>query len=371
MSRPIGEYFRAQPAAEVPISHDRNIILLGASAGGVEALTTVVRAFPAGLEATVFVVLHVPPTGGSLLPRLLGRVGGMPAEHAVDGEPVRPGRIYVARPDRHLIVRDGKVHLGRGPAENGHRPAVDPLFRSAALAYGPRCIGVVLSGALDDGTAGLAAVKEHGGIAIVQDPAEALYPSMPRNALKHVTVDHILGAAQLGPLLRRLVGETIAGGRDRMDDLDKSRGLEVRVAEDDIDAAHELTKHSAPSVFACPDCSGVLWESRDGTMVRYRCRVGHSYLPEGLSSAQCDALEEALWTALRALKENAALSAQLAERTRERGLEHLASEYTRRQLEAEDRADLVEAVLRRGHLHAIADTSDVSHNTESNTEADS
>ena len=357
-------------SAEVLISNHRDIILLGASAGGVEALIAVARALPVGLEAAVFVVLHVPPTGASVLPRLLGRAGGLPASHATNGETIQRGRIYVAPPDRHLLVRDGNMMLGRGPAENGHRPAVDPLFRSAALAYGPRCIGVVLSGALDDGTAGLAVIKAHGGVTVVQDPAEALYPSMPRSALKHVTIDHVLGTARLGPLLSRLVGEPIAGGRAQVGDHDKEQGLEVGVAADDLGAADELTKLGVPSVFACPDCAGVLWEVRDHALLRYRCRVGHSYLPEGLGAAQSDALEEALWVAIRALKENAALSAQMAMRTRERGLSQLATEYTRRQTEAEDRAKLVESVLRRGRLSATSDTADISPGTQTKTNVD-
>jgi two-component system, chemotaxis family, protein-glutamate methylesterase/glutaminase len=347
----------------------RDIILIGASAGGVEGLTAAVRGLPRDLPAAVFVVLHVPPLGDSALPSLLELAGSLPAEHARDGEPIQQGRIYVAPPDHHMLVRKGEVRLGRGPAENGHRPAVDPLFRSAALAYGARCLGVVLSGALDDGTAGLLAVKSRGGLAVVQDPQEALYPSMPRSALKHVAVDHVVSAKELGTLLNRLVLEPLEHVHDAGAGTPEGAGLEVRVAAHDLHAASDLVERTAPSVFACPDCRGVLWEMREGELLRYRCRVGHAYLPQSLAAAQSERLEEALWSALRALREAAALSARLSERSSERGLAHLASEYTSRALEVEERAKLIENVLRRGRLSTVGDTTDAPSETQSDTKS--
>ncbi len=189
--------------------HD--VIVVGASAGGVEALDRLVAALPDDLPASLFVVLHVPPTGRSALPDILRRHCRLPVAHAIDGEAVKPGQVYVAPPDQHLLVADGQVRLGRGARENGHRPAIDPLFRSAAREYGPRVVGVVLSGVLDDGTAGLAAVKAGGGVAIVQEPADAMYPAMPQHALENVAVDHVLAAGEIAAALDRLAREPARG----------------------------------------------------------------------------------------------------------------------------------------------------------------
>ena len=186
---------------------DHGIVVVGASAGGVEALADLTASLPGDLPAPLFVVLHLPATGTSALPEILRRQGPLPAAHVKDGEPIRPGRIYVAPPDHHILLRTGHVHLSRGPRENGHRPAIDPLFRSAAREYASKVIGVVLSGALDDGTAGLVAVKSCGGVAVVQGPSDALYPAMPGNALEHVQVDHVVAAASMGKLLARLLAD--------------------------------------------------------------------------------------------------------------------------------------------------------------------
>jgi two-component system, chemotaxis family, protein-glutamate methylesterase/glutaminase len=187
--------------------------VIGASAGGMRALTTLVRALPRDFPAAIFVVLHVPPTSTSMVPWLLAHASPLPASHACDREPVRHGRIYVAPPDHHVVVEDGRVRLTGAATEHGHRPAVDVLFRSAALAYGPRCVGVVLSGARRDGASGLTTIKSCGGLAVVQDPAEACFPSMPRSALESCEVDHVASSSELGPLLKWLVTEPIDHAR--------------------------------------------------------------------------------------------------------------------------------------------------------------
>jgi two-component system chemotaxis response regulator CheB len=185
-------------------STGHDVVVVGASAGGVEALSRLVRDLPPDFRAAVFVVLHVPASGTSVLPAILDRHGSLHAAHAVDGEDVKPGRIYVAPPDRHVLVHGSSVRVERGPKENGARPAIDPLFRSAAASCGPRVVGVILSGTLADGAAGLAAVKLRGGATIVQDPRDALYPAMPRNAIVEVGPDSILTAAEIGPALVEL-----------------------------------------------------------------------------------------------------------------------------------------------------------------------
>ncbi len=186
---------------------NRDILVIGASAGGVQAISLVVEGLPADLKAAVFVVTHIAPHGSSAMPAILSRAGRLPAVHPRDGERIEGGRIYVAPPDHHLVIEDGRVRLSRAPTENGHRPAVDVLFRTASHNHGSRVVGVVLTGNLDDGTAGLAAIKRRGGIAVVQDPAEADYPSMPRSAIENVEIDHVLPLAEIGPLLGRLALE--------------------------------------------------------------------------------------------------------------------------------------------------------------------
>src|SRR5262245_41743540 len=185
----------------------RRLVVMAASAGGIEALQTVMRNLSPDFDAPILVVLHMAAGGGGALPRILNRAGPLPATPAVDGESLQPGHVYVCVADQHLLAGDGHLHVRRGPRENGHRPAHDPLFRSAAMYYGPRAIGVILSGGLSDGTAGLLAIRRRGGIAIVQDPADALYDGMPLNALEYVGADHVVPAVEIGPLLNRLVKE--------------------------------------------------------------------------------------------------------------------------------------------------------------------
>jgi two-component system chemotaxis response regulator CheB len=331
-----------------------HVIVVGASAGGVEGLMSIARALPANLPAAVFMVLHVPPQGGSVLPQLLDRAGRLPAAHAKDGQPILPGRIYVAPPDHHMTLHGDQIRLSHGPSENGHRPAIDPLFRSAARWHAERVIGVVLSGSLDDGTAGLFAVKLASGTTVVQDPGDALYPSMPQSALDSVDVDHVSKLSELGDLLAQLAERPVARS---LEGERVPRGVssqEIRVAKlepgsTDVDG----DEYGKPSAFACPECHGVLWELQEGKLVRFRCRVGHSYLPQSLSAAQSERAEEALWSALRTLRENAALSDRLAERARARSQSRVVAIYEARAREANERATSIEALLRVGIQEAL------------------
>ena len=245
--------------------HDR--IVVGASAGGVEALVQLVSCLPADLPAAIFVVLHVPPHGGSILPQILSRSGPLPAIHPQDGQAIQPGHIYVAPPDMHLLIKRGYVHLARGPRENGHRPAADPLFRTAARAYGLRVVGVVLSGALDDGAAGLAAVKMRGGMAMVQDPKDAYCGDMPRNAMNSVGVDYCLPVAEMPAVLTRLANEPAV--LERVQPVSEEMGKEADIAELDLTTLHDSDRPGSPSGFACPDCGGSLWEVREGELIRF------------------------------------------------------------------------------------------------------
>jgi two-component system chemotaxis response regulator CheB len=301
----------------------RDVVVIGASAGGVEALRHVIGQLPADLPAAVLVVLHVPASAHSALPRILRRAGRLPAEHARDGEPILPGHVYVAPPDRHLIVADDTVRLSRGPRENGYRPAVDVLFRSTARAVTSRAIAVVLSGALDDGAAGAQMVLARGGTLLVQDPEDALYPGMPSNTLAVCEAQYTGDAESLGRELVRLSG-TDAPVRE--DAAPRELRMEADMAELDQDTLDDPDRPGVPSGFSCPDCQGGLFEL-SGTQIRYRCRVGHAWTGVSLMAQQDAGLEHALWMALRSLEEKAALARRMATGARLRGSERTAQHY--------------------------------------------
>ncbi|HET7786540.1 MAG TPA: chemotaxis protein CheB [Myxococcales bacterium] len=316
----------------------RDIVVIGASAGGVEALTALIRKLPADLGASIFVVLHLAAEQKSVLPRILSSAGALPAKHARDGEPIVANRIYVAPPDHHLLLHETHVRVVVGPRENGHRPAIDPLFRTAAYSFGPRVIGIVLSGALDDGTAGLVAVKGRGGVAVVQDPNEALVEMMPRSALENVEIDHVLPVSEMAALLPKLVREEASPPPAR------TALLEVESALQLGGAAGEL-KVGTPSGLGCPACGGVLNEVHDGGLLRFRCRVGHAYAPESLYDEQRSVLESALWAALRALEEQGALARRMFDRARKLGQLKAAGRFEQRASAAEGHAKVVRQAL--------------------------
>jgi two-component system, chemotaxis family, protein-glutamate methylesterase/glutaminase len=286
----------------------RDVVAVGASAGGVEALRALCGGLPPDFPGIVLMVLHVPRDGPTALPAILSRSGPLPAALAVDGETPRRGRIYIAPNDFHLLIIDGRLRLSRGPTENGHRPAIDPLFRSVARAYTTRAVGVVLSGARDDGAAGLALIAVHGGSTVVQDPDDALYPSMPRAALEHTKPDHVVAASKLGGLL----AEISAAERPEVapPPADALLDAEVAIAGMAPITTDELTV--GPAGYGCPSCGGSLFEIPGSPIPRYRCRVGHAWSPDSLLDEQAVALEGALWMALRALEEKSALSRRMA-----------------------------------------------------------
>lgn len=274
----------------------RDVVVIGASAGGVELMLDLVGELPARFPASLFLVIHTAPGYLSYLPELLSRRGPLPAVHPQHGDPIRPGRIYIAPPDMHLLVRSGFVEVVRGPRENGHRPAVDPLFRTASWSYGSRVVGVVLSGHLDCGTAGLMSVKARGGVAVAQDPETATAPDMPRSALERVQVDHVVQPSELPGLLARLSGEEAPA--------------EQAVGDAMLEQL-EGTRAGEPAELVCPVCQGVLSEVTIGDFRHYRCHVGHAFSLESLLGQQTEEVERALWAAVRSLEEGAAVAERM------------------------------------------------------------
>jgi two-component system chemotaxis response regulator CheB len=336
---------------------NRDIVVIGGSAGSIEAATEIVRELPEDFPAALFVVVHFPGNATSTLPKILARAGVLPARHARDGEAIEPGRIYVARPNCHLVLELGRVRLTSGPKENGSRPAIDPLFRSAAHHYGRRVVGVVLSGNLNDGTAGLMAIKRRSGVAVVQSLDSALYPGMPGSAIDHVAVDHVAAPAEIATFLDTLVRRTVPEREVTLVSPDRDETASS-VADGLVALEDRRQQPGIPSTMSCPECHGVLWEVGDGNLVRFRCRVGHAYTDEVLLAHQADQLEAALWTALRALEEHAALSRRLSTRASGGGHTRSAAVFTEHAVDAEHRASLIRTVLASGQKSAVAEMSE-------------
>ncbi len=314
----------------------RDVIVVGGSAGAIEASIQMLARLPPGLPGTVLVAIHRGPSVPGVLPQMFARAGPLPADYATNDEAYRPGRVYVAPPDRHLLVSGRRLRVTRGPREHGLRPAVDPLFRSAARELGPRVVGVILSGVLDDGTEGLALVKRHGGVAIVQRTEDAEHAGMPASALAHVDVDHVLPAASIGAVLTRLVAEPLradapAPGRDAAD-----------IGGNGLDGT---PPSGALQPITCPECGGSLWETIARGHERYRCHLGHAFTARTLAALQDGRLEEAMWSALRNLEESAALRRRLAERATRAALVELAAVYATQAAQAEERADRLRTLL--------------------------
>lgn len=281
----------------------RGVIAIGASAGGVEALKQLAASLSDELPYAVLVALHMAAGTPSVLASIMNRSGPLPASQAIDGEHLRPGHVYVAVPDRHLLVNDHRIVVSRGPTEDGHRPAINSLLRSAAVAFGPRAVGVLLSGVLDDGVLGLAAIRARGGVTVVQDPDDALFPDMPRNAIAAQVVDHEVSAGAAGRLFAKLAERP---DEDAPMDPDPAMTLENMIAMGPrFSEPFDAEALGPPSGFTCPDCNGSLMSVSN---TNYRCRVGHAWTPEALFRARDKETENALWIALRSLEEKAKLS---------------------------------------------------------------
>jgi two-component system chemotaxis response regulator CheB len=321
------------------IAHD--IIVIGASAGGVEALLKLVVQFPDNLPATVCVVQHVSATARGMLAQILDRAGPLPATLAQDGEAFERAHIYIAPPDHHLLLKEGHLHIMRGLHENRVRPAIDPLFRSAAVRYGARVVGVILSGLQDDGTAGLLAIKRCGGTAMVQDPTDALFPEMPLHALTHVEVDHCLPVSKMGAVLYRLTQEVVATTPAIPTDII----AELEIAEHPTDAVSRDEELGTLVPLTCPDCGGPLWELYNDTLQRYRCRLGHAFTATSLLGGQSEVIEAALWTAVRTMEERARMLTLLAHGRQKQGQEKLAERYATQATELTMHAKHIRQIL--------------------------
>jgi two-component system chemotaxis response regulator CheB len=318
----------------------KDIIVIGASAGGIEALRVLVGQLPSDFAASLFVVLHTSPDSPGMLAGILKRFGRLPAVNATDGERIEPGKIYVAPPDRHLVIEPRVVRTTRGPKENRFRPAIDPLFRSAAQTYGPRVIGVILTGYLDDGTAGLWTIKQLGGTTIVQDPKDALVPSMPENALAHVTVDYCLPLEEIAPLLVRLTTEQVEEEEGEFQ-VPKEVEIEVNIAKEQRALEVGVLELGEPSNYACPECHGVLLQVKDGDLFRFRCHTGHAYSVESLLADITHKMDEALWISIRAYEEGELFMRRMAEHLGEKHNGQTAQAFIRRADEAQRRARLI------------------------------
>ena len=303
----------ATPTPGKTRKHHRDIVVIGASAGGITALKELVKTLPPEFPAAILVVQHIAADSPSILPEILSHASALPAKHPLPGEAIVPGTIYVAPPDHHLLVEDEKVLVARGPKENRFRPSIDALFRSAAYTYGPRVIGVVLTGYLDDGTSGLWSLQRLGGVAIVQDPLDAVSPAMPTNALQYVAADYVVPLAEISALLVRLTLEP-APGKPRVTKAELDLlGLELTIAKHDNAFEMGIIDKGELTPFTCPDCHGALTQLIEGNLIRYRCHTGHAYTINALLSEVSTSVESMLYQTMRGLEETKMLLQHMGE----------------------------------------------------------
>ena len=303
----------------------RDIIAIGGSAGSGAVLRRILGELPADFHASLFVATHVPSHSSGYLADMLAGQSGLPVSQALDGQPIERGHVYVAAPDRHLLLINGTIRLGEGPRENLARPAIDPLFRSAALSYGPRAVGVVLTGMLNDGAAGLHAIKAAGGTAIVQHPLDAEADQMPLAALEATEVDHVAAVAELPAVLAAVARSDAGPGLPAPDSL----LLEVEIAAGARLGSDRLREVADPSALSCPDCQGVLSEVRGTGPLRYRCQIGHAYTADILA-ARTEEVDAAVRIAMRLMEERVTLVVRMAKDARATGRGAVAELYEAR-----------------------------------------
>lgn len=322
---------------------NRDILAIGTSAGGVEALLFLAKNLQGDLPASVLLTIHLPSYAKSALDDVLNNAGALPAQFAQDGERLRKSRIYIAPPNRHLIVDGDRLSLGEGPRENNSRPAIDPMLRSTAVCCGSRAIGVVLTGTLGDGASGLWTIRQAGGLTVVQDPKDAAFAEMPLTALNRAKPDHVVGLKDMPALLARLAHEP--AGKPRA--LPRSIQYEVEIARTGRGSMDEMDQLGRRSVLSCPDCGGVMWEIDEGELSRFRCHVGHTYAAEVMSLALDENLRRALASALRALEERVALAQKLYDQAKASGHRLLAEDWAAKVNEFQGEMDIIRGSIRR------------------------
>ena len=322
---------------------NRDILAIGTSAGGFEALRFLAGEFSRDFPASVVVTIHLSSQFRSALDAILTQAGPLPAKFAVDGEKFERGHVYIAPAERHLIVEGEQLRLGSGPRENNARPSLDPLFRSAALCCGPRTVGAVLTGTLGDGAAGLSTLKQSGGITVVQDPGDAAFPEMPMTAMSRSQPDHVVGLAGMPALFEKLARQPAGQAMP----VASSLKYEVNVATGGRGSMSEMDRIGRRSVLACPDCHGIMWEITEDDLVRYRCHEGHAYTAELMSLALDDSVRRALASALRALEERTTLVRKLETQARESGRNLSAESWSEKVHEFQAEAQVIRDALRR------------------------
>jgi two-component system, chemotaxis family, protein-glutamate methylesterase/glutaminase len=322
---------------------NRDVIAIGTSAGGVEALLYIAKRLPQEFSACILVTIHLSRQARSSLDEILTHAGPLPAKFARGGEVVKKGHIYLAPPDHHLLLDNNRLLLGDGPRENNARPAIDPMLRSVAVCCGPRSIGVVLTGTLGDGASGLWALRQCGGSTVVQDPKDAAFAEMPIAALKRAGPDHVVGLAEMPRLL-----ESLAHQPEGMPVVvQRNIKYEVDIAKGGQYAMDEMDNIGQRSVLACPDCGGVMWEIDEGELIRYRCHVGHTYGAELMSMALDENLRRALASAQRALEERVALAQKLQRQAIASGHRLLAETWAQKAQEFERECKLIRESVQR------------------------
>jgi two-component system, chemotaxis family, protein-glutamate methylesterase/glutaminase len=319
----------------------RDIVVVGGSAGAIDALVDIVRGLPGNFPGAVFVAQHVPASSPSNLPEILSNAGPLKAAHAKDGESIEPGRIYVAVPDHHLLLEKGRIAVKRGPKENRFRPSIDALFRSAAYIYGPRVIGVVLSGALDDGTSGLWTIKRLGGSAVVQKPEYSPFPSMPNNALEYVKVDHRAAPADIPEVLIQLTREKAALKRKLSPKELKLLKTEIVIAGSDNAFQLGIIEMGRLTPFTCPECDGALSRLKEGGIIRFRCHTGHAFSMSALIAEVTENIEDLLWKAMRGLEESNMLLNQIGEHFETEGKSSQAKQFVEEAKKLKARARII------------------------------